>query len=54
MGLHLKGMLVALSKNIRLGQKRLTVTNTLAYYDTELITTVKSLIVLDLVFAQNK
>ncbi len=35
----------ALSKNIRLGQKRMTVVNTLAYYDTETIKSVKSFIV---------
>jgi hypothetical protein len=33
---------LALPANIRLGWKYLTVTNTLAYYGTELITTIKS------------
>ncbi len=31
--------------NIRLGWKKLTVTNTLAYYDMEVITAVKSFVV---------
>ncbi len=35
MRLHSKGRILALPKNIRLDWKRLTVTNTLAYFDTE-------------------
>ncbi len=37
---------LALSANIRLGWKGLTVTNTLAYHDVELIAAVKIVIVL--------
>ncbi len=43
MGLHNKGHLLSLPINIRLGCKWITVTNTLAYYDTDLITAVKFL-----------
>jgi hypothetical protein len=39
------GKAPALSENIRLRWKWLTVTNNLAYYDTDLITTVKCFIV---------
>ncbi len=41
--LHCKGRLLALPSIIRLGLKWLTVTNTLTYYSTELITAVKDL-----------
>jgi len=41
--LHSEDRLLALLANIRQGLKLLAVTNTLAYSDTELITTVKSL-----------
>jgi hypothetical protein len=44
MGLH-SGRVPALSANIRLGWKRMAVTNTLAYYNTATITTVKRFIV---------
>ena len=41
MVLRSNGRLLSLPANIKLEWKRLTVTNTLAYYDTELIMTVK-------------
>jgi hypothetical protein len=44
MELYSKGLLPLLL-NIRLGQERLTLTNVVAYYNAELITVVKSLIV---------
>ncbi len=44
-GAPLKGRLLALSTNIRLGWKGLTETNTPAYYENLLITAVKSFIV---------
>jgi hypothetical protein len=44
-GLHSKGRLLALPTNIKLGWKSLTVTNTLAYFITELVTAVKYFIV---------
>ncbi len=47
-GLHSNGGLLALSTYFRLGCKCLAVTNTLAYYDTEAITAVKSFKVQDL------
>jgi len=39
--LHFKGKLIVVPSNIRLGWKLLSKTNTLSYYDTELITLVK-------------
>jgi len=42
--LHSKGGLLTLPENIRLGRKLLTAAKTLAYYPTEIITTVKSFI----------
>jgi hypothetical protein len=44
-GLHSRGRLLAFLKNIKQGWQRLAVTNTLAYYDAELSTVVKSSIV---------
>ncbi len=35
--LHLKGMILALPENIRLARKRLTVTNTMAHYDSTIM-----------------
>jgi hypothetical protein len=43
--LHYKGRLQALPVNIRQAQKWLNLTNTLAYYSSELITAVKSFVV---------
>jgi len=45
MGLHSNSRLLALSAKIRPGWRRLTMTNTLAYYDTITFTAVKSFIV---------
>jgi hypothetical protein len=42
MGLHCKSRLLALHINIRLISKQLTMTNTLAYYHTELIIDVQN------------
>ncbi len=42
MGLHSNGRLLALPEYIRLVWQQLTVTNTLAYYDIEIVTRVKS------------
>ncbi len=41
--LHYKGRLLALPVNIRVGRKGLKVTNTLAYYNIEIITAVKNI-----------
>ncbi len=41
-GLHLKGRVLSLSYNIRLDQKRLSVTNTPTYYGRKLIMSVTS------------
>jgi hypothetical protein len=41
-GIHFASGRLALAPNVRLGYKRLTVTNTPAYYDTEFITAIKS------------
>ncbi len=46
-GLSTKGRLLDLPVDITQGKKRVTVTNTLAYYGVELITTVKSFTVPD-------
>ncbi len=46
MRLNSKGKLITLLANIRLGLRRLNMSNTLAYYKAELITTVNSFILL--------
>jgi hypothetical protein len=51
-GPHTKGRLTALPTNIILVWKGLTVTNTLAYYNTELVNNVKSVIVRTIRFAK--
>jgi hypothetical protein len=42
-GLHSNGRLIALPTNIRLGWKKMEKANTLAYYDTAIITVIKVL-----------
>jgi hypothetical protein len=44
MGLHSNGRLLAVSANIRLGRKCLTLANILAYYDAAIVTAIKSFI----------
>jgi hypothetical protein len=52
MGVHSKGWLPALPANMRSAWKWLTMTNTLAYYDTESVTAAKKVFYIQKYFWQ--